>query len=212
MVKEPSFRTVCVGVGAQPPPPPQTTSPPSQPISCLDGPVPSGGRPNAGNSDVVGSSAPGGAEGTNVVVGARPAIRALPRVSPESFSPGGGGGAKATAGPTMLETGNKAAPSGGAIKGGSTVVEGGGAAATSPALPCGHGDVGDPTASSASSSAVATPGGSPATAMMVAGAGAVPPTISYPGIQADPAEVLLNGDTMRASFAPPTVRLATFDK
>ncbi|CAM9911229.1 unnamed protein product [Ectocarpus sp. 6 AP-2014] len=44
-----------------------------------------------------------------------------------------------------------------------------------------------------------------------AGAVAVP-TVSYPGIQADPAQVLLNGETMAASFAPPAVSLAAFDK
>lgn len=51
------------------------------------------------------------------------------------------------------------------------------------------------------------------------GAGAPPnagavvaPTVSYPGIQADPAQVLLNGETMAASFAPPAVSLAAFDK
>ncbi|CAM9419647.1 unnamed protein product [Ectocarpus sp. 12 AP-2014] len=44
-------------------------------------------------------------------------------------------------------------------------------------------------------------------------AGAVAlPTVSYPGIQADPAQVLLNGETMAASFAPPAVSLAAFDK
>lgn len=40
----------------------------------------------------------------------------------------------------------------------------------------------------------------------------VVPTVSYPGIQADPAQVLLNGETMAASFAPPAVSLAAFDK
>lgn len=35
---------------------------------------------------------------------------------------------------------------------------------------------------------------------------------SYPGIQADPTEMLLNGQPMKASFAAPDVRLANFDK
>lgn len=39
-----------------------------------------------------------------------------------------------------------------------------------------------------------------------------PRLLSYPGLQADPAEVLLNGASMKASFAPPAVRLANFDK
>ncbi|CAN0174801.1 unnamed protein product [Ectocarpus sp. 12 AP-2014] len=44
-----------------------------------------------------------------------------------------------------------------------------------------------------------------------AGAVAVP-TGSYVGIQADPAQVLLNGKTMAATFAPPAVSMAAFDK
>ena len=35
---------------------------------------------------------------------------------------------------------------------------------------------------------------------------------SYPGIQTDPAGMLLNGEAMKASFAAPDVRLANFDK
>ncbi|CAM9230402.1 unnamed protein product, partial [Ectocarpus sp. 8 AP-2014] len=48
-------------------------------------------------------------------------------------------------------------------------------------------------------------------ALPSAGAVAVP-TVSYPSIQADPAQMLLNGETMAASFAPPAVSLAAFDK
>ncbi|CAM9538931.1 unnamed protein product [Ectocarpus fasciculatus] len=50
-----------------------------------------------------------------------------------------------------------------------------------------------------------------ASAPTTAGA-VVVPTVSYPCIQADPAQVLLNGETMAASFAPPAVSLAAFDK
>lgn len=92
---------------------------------------------------------------------------------------------------------------------------GGEAPAPSHALPREHGDDGDPTASSDSSAAAASVGSPKAAAAAAAGApasGAALPAISYPGIQTDPAEVLLNGVTMRASFAPPTVRLATFHK
>lgn len=35
---------------------------------------------------------------------------------------------------------------------------------------------------------------------------------SYPGIQTDPTDMLLNGEAMKASFAAPDVRLANFDK
>eukprot|EP00752_Nemacystus_decipiens_P004804 g4371.t2 len=210
VVKEPTLRTIFVGVPPPstppPPPPPLGTEPPGegQPTSSPDTPPRSNSSPRAVKSDAVRTS--------DLVadkigpVGALPADHGTSEASLDSCPANSGGREATVAGPTVLEAGN----TGEATSSGSTAAVRGAAVASSAGLPDGPGNVGDLTASS-SPSAVVGAGGSPAATVPGAGTVALP-TISYPGIQADPADVLLNGDTMRASFAPPAVRLATFDK
>lgn len=88
----------------------------------------------------------------------------------------------------------------------------------------GHGEIADESAVDSNappaatvicgneSSEIASVYGTPVvTSRKGTGMGISPVPISYPGIQADPADMLLNGQSMQASFAPPAVRLANFD-